>query len=81
MSRKHKALSYSTYSVQHNVTLKWHPIVFVRIIQSQRIVTVTVKHGTATARLRDCRVFPGPTHTESGLMSVNLNSHDTEQRL
>jgi hypothetical protein len=32
--------------------LKWLPIVFVRLIQSQRIVTVTVKYSTATARLR-----------------------------
>jgi hypothetical protein len=53
MSGKITALTYSTYTVRHAVTLTWLPIVFVRLIQSQCIVTVTaVKYGTATARLR-----------------------------
>jgi hypothetical protein len=38
--------------------LKWLPIVFVRLIQSQRTVVVAAKYGTATARLRNCRIFP-----------------------
>jgi hypothetical protein len=38
------------------VTLKWLPIVFVRLIQSQHIVTVMAKYRTATARLRIVRI-------------------------
>jgi hypothetical protein len=53
MSGKLTALTYSTYTVRHEVTLKWLPIVFVRLIQSQRIVTVTAKYDTTSA-LRDC---------------------------
>jgi hypothetical protein len=49
MSRKLTVLTYSTYTVRHAVTLKWLPIVFVRFIQSQRIVrlrqnTVRLQH-------------------------------------
>jgi hypothetical protein len=42
----------TNYTVRHAATLKWLPIVFARLIQSQRIVTVTKKYGTATARLQ-----------------------------
>jgi hypothetical protein len=55
LSGKLTALTYSTYTVRHAVTLKWLTIVYVHLIQSQRIVTVTAKYGTATARLRICR--------------------------
>jgi hypothetical protein len=33
------------YTVLHAKTLKWLPIVFVRLIQSQRAITATAKHG------------------------------------
>jgi hypothetical protein len=49
MSGKLTALTYSTYTVRHAVTFKWLPIVFMCLIQSQRIVTVTTKCGMATA--------------------------------
>jgi hypothetical protein len=54
-------ISYETYStglllihstVQHAVTLKWLPIVFVHLIQSQCIVMAMEKYGMATARLK-----------------------------
>jgi hypothetical protein len=64
MSGKLTALTYtSRYTVRHAVTLKWLSIVFVRLIQSERIVTATVKYGTATAR-HEFAVFV-PTHTKS----------------
>jgi hypothetical protein len=42
MNGKLTVLTYSTYTV-HDVTLKWFPIVFVRLIQSQRTVTATAR--------------------------------------
>jgi hypothetical protein len=57
MSGKLTALTYSTYTVRHAVTLKWLPIVFVRLIQSQRIVMATAKHRTATARNTKSALF------------------------
>jgi hypothetical protein len=51
MSGKLTALTYNTYTVRHVVTLKWLPIVFVRLIQSQRMVKITVQYGTAVSIL------------------------------
>lgn len=36
------------YAVWYAVTLKWLPIISVHLDQSQRLVTVTAKYGTAT---------------------------------
>jgi hypothetical protein len=44
------ALTFSTETVRYAVTLKWLPIVFMRLIQSQRIVTVTAKYGYGKIR-------------------------------
>jgi hypothetical protein len=48
---KHTALTHSKDAVRHTVTLKWLPIVFVRLVQSQRIVKATIW------RLRIYRIF------------------------
>jgi hypothetical protein len=46
---------YSTDIVQHAVTFKWLPIVFVPLIQSQRVVMVTEMYSTVTtAQLGIC---------------------------
>ena len=54
MSGKHAVLAY--WTVQHAVTLKWLSIVFHLFIQSQRVVTATARHSTATVRLRIYRI-------------------------
>jgi hypothetical protein len=49
------------YTVRHASTLKWLPVVFVRPIQSQRIITVMAKYSM---RGYEFGVFL-PTHTKS----------------
>jgi hypothetical protein len=46
MSAGKRLPTYSTDTVRYG-TLKWLAVVFVRLVQSQRIVTVTAKYGTA----------------------------------
>jgi hypothetical protein len=59
MNGKFMTLTYSMYTVRHAVTLKWFPIVFVRLIQSQRKTRVHINYKVAHFQL-----FP-----------INLQSH------
>jgi hypothetical protein len=67
MSGKLAALTYSTYTVRHAVTLKWLSIVFVRLIQSQRhsYGYGKIRYGYSTTTY-EFTVFR-PTHYESSL--------------